>query len=53
MAGLLDLLTEPVLRDPAPPDMDPALPAASIPIRAPATPRGPLRLRRDWVEIEA
>jgi hypothetical protein len=52
--GLLDLLTEPVLGQTVVPAeesrrTEPAPPGRSGPDSA----RGPLRLRRDWIEVEA
>jgi len=52
--GLLDLLTEPVLGQTVTPAEEPARTAAAPRGRpAPDAPRDSLRLRRDWVEVEA
>jgi len=52
--GLLDLLTEPVLGQTVIPAEESRRPApASHGRPAPDKPRDPLRLRRDWVEVEA
>jgi len=52
--GLLDLLTEPVLGQAVMPAEVSGRPAPAPRDRpAPDTPRDRLRLRRDWVEVEA